>query len=558
MKTNPAVTAARRWLAQDPDPHTRTELEELLRTGDETSLHRRFSEPMVFGTAGLRGPLGAGPSHMNRVTVMQATHGWLTWAHAQIPRARERGICVARDARKNSDLFARDVIAIALGMGFAVHHFTEPEPTPLLAFSVLHLGAAGGVVITASHNPPEYNGFKIYWHNGAQIIPPHDEQIASLMAVCPPVNGLSRGCPSRAQPFSDAVKEAYLRTVHAAIPPAPEDERPPLEVAHTAMHGVGHALLQRALEPWPEITVHPVHEQSSPDGNFPTVSFPNPEEPGAMDLVLELARERTCDLAFAHDPDADRLAVAVADLDGQLTTLSGNDLGCLLADFLLTHNRRERPLVLSTVVSSPLLGRIAHKHNARWEPTLTGFKWIMNRAQQLAAEGYHPVFAYEEAIGYGPVMSVQDKDGISAALMTLRMAQSYRAEGRTLIQARDDLFDELGRYTSLVHAHRVPGPGPRQAMRRCLDAIREGALRGLPALGEHRLEDLTVAPPDDPGRPTTDLLIMHMGSHRLLVRPSGTEPKLKIYLDYFGEPGPASALLEAAKSAILPLCDSPA
>ncbi len=534
------VDRARAWIADDPDADTRRELESLIRADDRDALEERFSGGLQFGTAGLRGLLGAGPTRMNRVTVSRATAGLCAWLKKQVPEAASRGICVGRDARDKSDVFEREVIEVATGAGVRVHVFTTVVPTPVLAFSVLEAGAAGGVMITASHNPPGYNGYKVYWENGAQIIPPHDEGIAGEIESSPPFGELPRMSAEDARHRGllrevDFLRDTYVERIVSEL--GISDERAPVRVAYTALHGVAEKTFRSAAARAGLRDVQSVAEQSEPDAAFPTVSFPNPEEPGAMDLVLSLGQRIGADIAVANDPDGDRVGIA-AGRSGAFEVLSGNDIGALLTDELLRrHGDAPRPVVLSTIVSSPILGPICEKHDARWEQTLTGHKWIQNRALELEREGLTPVFGYEEALGYAPCRAVRDKDGISAALLIIDMAAALKAQGRSLLDARDELWREHGYYADCQVSLRFEGPGASERMNAVVDGLRSKPPRQIGGQTVSRMLDfgrqrqwspVGEAPFED--HAPSNLLIFELeGGHRAMVRPSGTEPKLKYY-----------------------------
>lgn len=519
------LDAARAWIEGDPDPRTRAELQALIDANDIVALEERFSGTLEFGTAGLRGLLGAGPARMNRVTVSQATAGLCAWLTKEVPDAAIRGLCVGRDARPNSDVFEQDVVEVATAAGIPTFVFTGLVPTPVLAFAALRLRAAGGVMITASHNPPGYNGYKVYAENAAQIIPPDDAAIAREIAraASGPIARLPlvRARASGLVREIDAVHADYVAAIADEVKPDPD--RVPLRIAYTALHGVAERTLREVLSRAGFDDVHSVAEQATPDGHFPTVDFPNPEEPGAMDRVLALATEIDADLALANDPDGDRVAVAARGAGG-FEILSGNDVGVLLADDLLRQTDAARPVVLSTIVSSPMLGPVATSHGARWEQTLTGHKWIQNRALELEREGYTYVFGYEEALGYAASALVRDKDGISAALRLADLASRLKAEQKTLLDARDGLWRKHGFFADRQVSVRFEGPGARSKMRDIVERVRANPpkrIAGIPVV--------RVSEPD-----ATVLVFDLEGGHRAMLRPSGTEPKLKYYFYALG------------------------
>jgi phosphomannomutase len=448
MDTTELRSAIEAWSAGDPDPSTRAELEELLRRGATADLEERFARPVGFGTAGLRALIGAGPARMNRAVVRSATAALARWLLATDPSAVQRGVVVARDARRMSAEFASDTAAVLAAAGIPAWVFPSPVPTPLGAFAVNALGAAAGVVVTASHNPADYNGYKVYGPSGAQVIPPDDAAIAAEMARGGPatlVPLLGEADARAAGLFREVGPEVRARYLDAIL----AERRHPgqgtdLVIAYTAMHGVGGALAVEALRRAGFERVHPVAAQQEPDARFPTVAFPNPEEPGALDLARAAAESVRADLVLANDPDADRLAVMVRGPAGALRQLTGNELGVLLGHYLLTEGPRPpHALVMTTVVSSVQLSHIAARLGVECEETLTGFKWIANGAIRRAAEdGTRFVFGYEEALGYaggprrlGPDArddGGRDAGGAGPRLRRLRLApaQHHLAGGR--------------------------------------------------------------------------------------------------------------------------------
>ncbi|WP_433176155.1 phospho-sugar mutase [Actinoallomurus sp. CA-150999] len=508
---------AAEWLAQDPDPETREELRALL--DDEAALAERFGAKLEFGTAGLRGELGAGPNRMNRVTVMRAAAGLAAVLTSDDAAERfERpgngaSVVIGFDARHKSDAFAEDSAAVLAGAGLTVHLMPRPLPTPVLAYAVRHLGADAGVMVTASHNPPRDNGYKVYWGDGAQIIPPLDTEISRAIDAVGRVDELPRGADWKV--LDDGIVDAYLRSLGRLPLGSARD----VSVAYTPLHGVGGEVLRRAFEwsgfPAPDV----VAEQERPDPDFPTVAFPNPEEPGAMDLALELGKGH--DLVIANDPDADRCAVAVG---GRL--LTGDEVGGLLAEHVLRHTSGADRLVVTTIVSSSLLGKIAAAHGVRYAESLTGFKWIM----KAGAARDRLVYGYEEALGYcvggDDGVPVRDKDGIGAALVVAALAAEAKAEDRTLTDLLDDQARRYGLHATSQLSVRVAD----------LSLIADAMAR-LRAAPPDRLGGRTVTAMDDlsaglGGLPPTDGLRFRLSEGgRVVVRPSGTEPKLKCYLE---------------------------
>jgi phosphomannomutase len=499
------------WLEQDPDPETRAELKALL--DDPSALATRFGAKLEFGTAGLRGELGAGPNRMNRVTVMRAAAGLASVLTSRDDLAAPPSVVIGYDARHKSDVFAQDSAAVLSGAGVTVHLMPQPLPTPVLAYAVRHLGCSAGIMVTASHNPPRDNGYKVYWEDGAQIIPPLDEEISTAIDAVGRVDQLPWGNDWHV--LDDGIVESYLRSL-ARLPLGTHRD---VTIAYTPLHGVGGAVLRRAFDwcgfPVPEV----VAEQADPDPDFPTVSFPNPEEPGAMDLALALGKDR--DLVIANDPDADRCAVAVG---GRM--LTGDEVGGLLAEHVLRHTDGADRLVATTIVSSSLLGKIAAEYGVRYAETLTGFKWIMKGG----SDRDRLVYGYEEALGYcvggDEGVPVRDKDGIGAALTVAGLAAEAKTEGRTLLDLLEDQARRYGLHATAQVSVRV------EDLSLISDAM--ARLRASPPaeLAGHEVTEADDLSAGLDGLPPSDVLRYRLsGGGRVVVRPSGTEPKLKAYLE---------------------------
>ena len=526
------------WVAADPDPLTRAEIEALVAAGDDAALAERFGGRLTFGTAGLRGALGGGPTRMNRVVVRQAAHGLM--GHL----GEGSTVVIGYDARQNSDVFASDTAAIVAAHGGRALCFANVVPTPLLAFAVRHLGAAAGVMVTASHNPPGDNGYKVYLGDGAQLVPPHDAAIErAIVAVgIPPRQLPEPRSGGRVELLGDEVAEAYL---DLALPPVHADLGA-VRTVYTPLHGVGAALFGRALDRVGGAVVT-VDDQARPDGSFPTVSFPNPEEPGALDRAFALASAESADLVLAHDPDADRLGVAVPDGAGW-RALTGNEIGWLLADHVLSTTTGPDRLVVTTVVSSSLLAALAADHGVHYARTLTGFKWIMHAAGD--EPGRRLVFGYEEALGYAVGDVVRDKDGITAAIAFLDLAAGLASEGRTVVDRLDDLARRYGRHLTGVVTLRT---GDAAAAAELVGRLRDDPPADIAGRAVVSITDFL----GDTGLPPTDLLGFDLaGGARLMVRPSGTEPKVKLYLELIADAGDDEAAgaferLSAAAAALL-------
>jgi phosphomannomutase len=498
---------AERWLRQDPDPDTRAELRALIEQRDMPELADRFAGPLEFGTAGLRGALGAGSNRMNRVVVIRAAAGLASY----LCQRGGGSVVVGYDARHKSTAFAEDTADVLTGAGLSALVLPGPLPTPVLAFAVRRLGCVAGVMVTASHNPAQDNGYKVYLGDGSQIVPPVDEQISAAIAAVGDLPDVPRAGGWKL--LGDDLVEAYVRAV-AALPRPGSARR--IDLAYTALHGVGGELvaevLRRAGLPDPS----PVPEQQQPDPDFPTVGFPNPEEQGAIDAVLALAKARGADLAVANDPDADRCAVAVTK-GPEPRMLRGDEVGALLADHLLRAG--VSGTYATTIVSSSLLSKMAEQHGMPYAETLTGFKWI--------AKVPGLVFGYEEALGYcvAPDL-VRDKDGISALLLVSELAAGLRAQGRTLLDRLDDIAVRYGLHQTDQLSARMDHADQIAAVMTRLRADPPASLGGFAVESYADLATGTNGLP-----PTEGLRFRIAESGRVVVRPSGTEPKLKCYLE---------------------------
>jgi phosphomannomutase len=504
-----AVEVARAWLAEDPDPDTRAELQALLDAEDLAGIADRFGARLEFGTAGLRGELGAGPNRMNRVVVSRAAAGLCAYLGAR----GGDSVVIGFDARHKSDEFARDTAEVVSGAGLRALVLPRPLPTPVLAFAIRHLGADAGVMVTASHNPPQDNGYKVYLGDGSQIVPPADAEISAAIDAVGPLSAVPRG--EEWDTLDDDVLEAYLDRVASLVDPAsPRD----LAIVYTPLHGVGRDVVLAAFDRAGFSAPTVVARQADPDPDFSTVSFPNPEEPGAIDLALAAATEHGADVVLANDPDADRCAVAVPEGSGW-RMLRGDEVGALLAAHLVRREPSLQGTFAASIVSSTLLGRIAAAHGLGYAETLTGFKWI-SRVEGLR-------YGYEEALGYcvDPA-GVRDKDGVSAALLVAELAATLKAEGRSLTDLLDDLAREHGLHATDQLSVRVDDLSLIQ------DAM--ARLRAEPptALGGRAVESADDLLVGSAGLPPTDGLRYRLaGGGRVVVRPSGTEPKLKCYLE---------------------------
>lgn len=541
------LARARAWIDGDPDPETRAELERLIEEQALAALEERL-QPLAFGTAGLRAAVGAGPGRMNVAVVRRAAFGIAKYL--KTPSAAETPLVVVGfDARPTSRAFAEASAGVLLAAGLRVVALTEPAATPLCAFLGRRLGASATIVVTASHNPRGDNGYKVYGADAVQIISPADRDIARQIEASPP----ARLVPMRPVRFTEAPaagltllepakQDDYFKELARALPAglAARD----LSIVHSALHGVGTQPMRRALSEAGFRQVAPVAAQAAPDGSFPTTPFPNPEEPGTLDLALAEGRSRDAALVLVSDPDADRLAAA-ARLAGELTPLDGNQVGALLADFMLARfDEPAIPLVVSSVVSSPLIGLLAAARGAHHARTLTGFKWLWHAVLELERNGAGRFcFACEEALGYSVFPAVRDKDGISAGRALAELAAELAGHGLSLFDRLHQLYCEHGLWASSAHNLTLSGDAAAtidakldqlasRAMLRLGDErvvgvvdYRQGALKRQTWLGKALLLELTLE-----------------SGGKLFVRPSGTEPKLKLYGHLRREITPASDL----------------
>ncbi len=562
MVSPPLHARVRAFIQADVDAQDQQELEDLLQqagSGDadaEKALKDRFCGPLQFGTAGLRGLMGAGESRMNRANVLRTTAGTVRYLLQVRPQAKSQGIVIGRDARHRSKNFQRDAAEVALALGVKVYFLDTPCPTPLVAFAVRHLGADLGIMITASHNPPEYNGYKVYWNNGAQIIPPIDRAIADTIDRMPPAAAIER------RPLEEGracgllctlpkIEEAYVDTLMSQLI---FDATSPVEqvsMAYSPLHGVGAHLFQRAMTARGVKTLHTVATQAEPDGNFPTVRFPNPEEPEAVEQVLRLAEKTGSDLVLVNDPDADRLGVAFRVKNStEYRVLNGNEIGVLLADHIIRNTEGKDRLLITTIVSSRLLQALAREAGVRYQETLTGFKWIANEALRLEREEHlRFMVGYEEALGYTVGSAVKDKDGIGPALVVVELVATLKAKEQDLADRLLAIRQRLGHFFSRQKSIVLSGSEGQEAMAQAMAKLRKSAPDLLSVLGALSYWDLAKGfRRDAAGHETpvpdfsTDALVFDLADGgRIAVRPSGTEPKIKFYLEIVRRPAPDEA-----------------
>jgi phosphomannomutase len=538
----------RAWINGDPDVEDRETLQSLLDNGDEAELHRRFDTPLTFGTAGLRGPVMAGPAGMNRYTVRRATQGVVAWLD-EIGADPAHGVVVGRDGRHGSEQFNYEVVTVLLGAGVKVYEMPGPLPTPLVAYCVKRLGAAAGIMVTASHNPPLDNGYKLYSSDGSQIIPPNDE-IVERYANLAGVPKLGERPSALHRWVSIDLLDEYRGHFAARFGVSSD-----MAITYTPLHGVGGATMLELFARAGHSSVTPVASQFEPDGDFPTLPFPNPEEPGALDLAMARADEVGSQLVIANDPDADRLGAAVRDSAGW-HVLRGDQIGWLLASAMLPTMNGPDDVVATTIVSSTLLREMARDAGVRFVMTLTGFKWLA----RAAGDGVLRL-GYEEALGFAVDPEVADKDGLSAALALSHLAVELRGRGQTLMDRLNEIESRFGVHSIFQLSLRAEGPTGLTAIVNAVQALRERPPTTLGGLAVSEHFDLAIG---YHGLGATDGLLFQLGeSGRVVVRPSGTEPKLKAYIEITSPPsddvsldeqrGRGTELVDAVRADLLSL-----
>jgi phosphomannomutase len=498
----------------------------MLATSDHAALVDSFGSRLEFGTAGLRGPLGAGPNRMNRALVRRAAAGLARYLKSQPGRGlASSGIIVGYDARHRSEEFAADAAAVFVGEGVPAWLMSRALPTPLLAYAVSQLGAAAGVMITASHNPPGDNGLKVYLDDGAQIAYPVDQQVSAEIDAVTSLAGVRLAPPGDVKVLDDRIVDQYVADADKqSFTPSSRN----VDIVYTPLHGVGGPVALRVLAGAGFERVAEVAEQAQPDPDFPTVAFPNPEEPGALDVAIGLAARRRADLVLANDPDADRLGAAVPDRPRRgWQTLRGDEIGVLLADHILRHTSGGDRLVATTIVSSSLLARMAEAAGVHYAETLTGFKWIARAAFERPDLRF--VFGYEEALGYCAGTMVRDKDGITAALLLAELVADLGSSDRprTVHDRLDELATEHGAHVTDQWSIWLPGPAGLARAAALMSGLRRAPPSKLDGRSVTEVQDLLAAG----GLPPSDVLVLRLGRSRIMVRPSGTEPKLKLYFE---------------------------
>jgi phosphoglucomutase len=566
---------AKDYLAKETDPIFSEEVRSLLARGDEKELEDRFYKDLEFGTGGLRGIIGGGYNRMNTLVVTRATQGLCDYLKSQYGNA-SLSACVAHDSRRRSNDFALATALVFAANGIKAYLFPSLRPTPALSFAVRQLGCATGVVVTASHNPPQYNGYKAYWKDGSQVVPPHDVGIIDMVSKVSSIltidkdEAISKGL---LEYLDGTLDDAYVAMVksHLLRPDLVKAMASSAKVVYTPLHGTGAMLLERIMG---ELGLHvtTVPEQREPDGEFPTVSFPNPEEPAALKMAIELGQKVKADVVMATDPDADRLGIAVPGNDGNFTLVTGNQLGALHLDYLLLSRTElktmpKKPVCIKSIVTTDFQAAIASKYNAECKECLTGFKWIADLMRKIESEGKDFIYATEESYGHLIETEVRDKDGISAAALTAEMALYWRSKGKSLLDRLEELYIEFGFYDEKGVSKYFEGPSGMGIMSGIMEAYRKSqppSLGGIPVrtirdfsiLKEWKIGSSEQVPLDFP---VSDVLQWRLEDGTLVtVRPSGTEPKIKFYIlskTRVGPSGLAKAKEESAAKVAAILAD---
>lgn len=538
------VEAAKRWNDAEPHQPTRALGKLIVDGGDFDQINEHFGRRLDFGTAGLRGEMGPGPNRMNHSTVRRAAYAFAKHVISWEKDALNTGIVIGFDARHGSREFAIETARVCGALNLPCFLYDDHQPTPIVAHAIKHLGAAGGVIVTASHNPPKDNGYKVYWGNGAQIIGPHDrdisrniDEVASVLDIpTKQLEDLMKMGLVKTVPVE--VRDAYFSEIMAERVSA---DGATINIVYTAMHGVGYQTMQEALLKAGYDQFFPVETQVEPDPDFPTVAFPNPEEDGAMDLALGKAKSIDADVILANDPDADRLCVGIRSSTEHYRLLSGNEVGILIGDQLLRKKCQGfQDLVATTIVSSQLLGKLANHYGADYRETLTGFKWLANAAIEKEAGGGRFLFGFEEALGYsvGPV--VRDKDGVSVALVLCDLVAELKASGATLLDRLLEIYRVHGVHASAQHSIKLPGASGRAEIAQMMMTLRNQPIETVGDLSVVKRIDYQEQTVWEQGSnrdyensmPTSNVLAFYLeDGTRILARPSGTEPKIKFYFE---------------------------
>lgn len=543
---------AKQYMAEETDPKFVKEVEELLAKNDEKELFDRFYRQLEFGTGGLRGIIGGGTNRMNPAVIKKATQGLADYIIQTFPEKAKNGTLkavIAHDSRRYSDVFAEATALIFAANGFTVYLFSALRPTPELSYAIRDLGCDTGVVVTASHNPPQYNGYKAYWNDGAQVIPPHDNGIIEKVNTVKTVKMISReeGLKTKKLIIIDKeLDEKYWKSVKAKLHRADliKEMSKSVKIVYTPLHGTGALHVEKVLGDM-GFNILTVPEQREPDGNFPTVSYPNPEDPAALKMAIALAEKESADILMATDPDADRFASAVKDTDGKMKLITGNQMGALFIDYLCLTAKEfglmpAKPAMVRSIVTSHLSDRIAKGYGVSAFECLTGFKWICNKADEISKQEYSYIYGFEESYGYNFSLDLRDKDGIAASALCAEMALYWRKHGKSLLDRLNELFMQYGYFCEKTINKVFPGAEGVGIMQNMMKKLRTSALKdiaGVKVVTIRDIENSCAYNPATPEKketvalPVSNVLQYYLEDGTIIsVRPSGTEPKIKFYI----------------------------
>ena len=543
---------AKQYMAEETDPKFVKEVEELLAKNDEKELFDRFYRQLEFGTGGLRGIIGGGTNRMNPAVIKKATQGLADYIIQTFPEKAKNGTLkavIAHDSRRYSDVFAEATALIFAANGFTVYLFSALRPTPELSYAIRDLGCDTGVVVTASHNPPQYNGYKAYWNDGAQVIPPHDNGIIEKVNTVKTVKMISReeGLKTKKLIIIDKeLDEKYWKSVKAKLHRADliKEMSKSVKIVYTPLHGTGALHVEKVLGDM-GFNILTVPEQREPDGNFPTVSYPNPEDPAALKMAIALAEKESADILMATDPDADRFASAVKDTDGKMKLITGNQMGALFIDYLCLTAKEfglmpAKPAMVRSIVTSHLSDRIAKGYGVSAFECLTGVKWICNKADEISKQEYSYIYGFEESYGYNFSLDLRDKDGIAASALCAEMALYWRKHGKSLLDRLNELFMQYGYFCEKTINKVFPGAEGVGIMQNMMKKLRTSALKDIAGVKVVTIRDIENSCAYNPAAPekketvalpVSNVLQYYLEDGTIIsVRPSGTEPKIKFYI----------------------------
>lgn len=552
MDSKTILASAKQYMAEETDPSFAKEVEELIAKNDEKELFDRFYRQLEFGTGGLRGIIGGGTNRMNPTVIKKATQGLADYIIETFPEKAKKGqlkAVIAHDSRRYSDVFAEATALIFAANGFTVYLFSALRPTPELSYAIRHLGCDTGVVVTASHNPPQYNGYKAYWNDGAQVIPPHDKGIIDKVNTVKKVNMMNRDEAIKSGKLiiiDKEIDEKYWASVKAKLHRGDliKEMSKSVKIVYTPLHGTGAMHVEKVLGDM-GFNIITVPEQRQPDGNFPTVSYPNPEDPAALKMAIELAEKEGADILMATDPDADRFASAVKDANGKMHLITGNQMGALFTDYLCLTAKEfgvmpVKPAIVRSIVTSHLCDRIAKSYGVASFECLTGFKWICNEADKISKKGYHYIYGFEESYGYNFSLDLRDKDGIAASALCAEMSLYWRKQGKSLLDRLDELFTQHDLFCEKTINKVFPGAEGVEIMKNMMIKLRTSALKDIAGVKVLTIRDIDRSCSYNPLTPdkkeTVDLPVSNVLQYYLddgtiiSVRPSGTEPKIKFYI----------------------------